>query len=58
MTRQLPEELVLLIHVLKWLILAAGIGLLVGMTSTGFVLLLVFLSTHLERYPGPIGCCH
>ena len=42
MTRQLPEELVLLIHVLKWLILAAGIGLLVGMTSTGFVLLLNF----------------
>ncbi len=42
MTRQLPEELILLIHVLKWLILAAGIGLLVGMTSTGFVLFLNF----------------
>ena len=58
MTRQLPEELILLIHVLKWLILAAGIGLLVGMTSTGFVLFLIFLSTHVKLPPGPIDCCH
>lgn len=42
MIRQLSEELILLIHVLKWLLLAAGIGMLVGMTSTGFVLLLDF----------------
>jgi len=42
MIRQPPEELILLIHVLKWLILATGIGLLVGMTSTSFVLLLNF----------------
>ncbi len=46
MTRQLSEELVLLIHVLKWLILATGIGMLVGITSTGFVLLLnLFIDT-------------
>ena len=45
MTRQLPEELILLIHVLKWLILAAGIGVCVGLTSTGFVLFLnLFIS--------------
>ncbi len=42
MIRQLSEELILLIHVLKWLLLAAGIGMLVGMTSTGFFLLLNF----------------
>lgn len=46
MIRQLSEELILLIHVLKWLLLAAGLGMLVGMTSTGFVLLLnVFIDT-------------
>ena len=40
MTRQLSDELILFIHVLKWLLLAMGVGLLVGSTSTGFVLLL------------------
>ncbi len=46
MIRQLSEELILLIHVLKWLLLAAGLGMLVGMTSIGFVLLLnVFIDT-------------
>ena len=40
MIRQLSEEPILLIHVLKWLLLAASIGMLVGMTSTGFVILL------------------
>ncbi len=40
MIRKLSEEGILFIHVLKWLFLAAVVGLLVGMTSTGFVLLL------------------
>ena len=40
MIRELSDELILFIHVLKWLLLAIGVGLLVGSTSTGFVLLL------------------
>ena len=50
MTRHLSEELTLLIHVLKWLILAAGTGLLVGMTSTGFVVLLHLCIESLEQF--------
>ncbi len=40
MIRQLSEEGILVIHVAKWLLLATTVGLLVGMSSTGFVLLL------------------
>ncbi|MDH5427580.1 MAG: chloride channel protein [Nitrospirota bacterium] len=40
MIRQVSEEGILFTHVLKWLFLAAIVGLLVGMTSTGFVLFL------------------
>ena len=40
MIRQLSEEGILVIHVAKWLLLATAVGLLVGMSSTGFVLLL------------------
>ncbi|MEX0830149.1 MAG: chloride channel protein [Nitrospirales bacterium] len=40
MIRQLSEEGILFVHVVKWLVLAAVVGVLVGMTSTGFVLLL------------------
>jgi H+/Cl- antiporter ClcA len=40
MLRQLSEEAVLFVHVLKWLLLAATVGFLVGLTSTGFILLL------------------
>ena len=40
MNHQLSEEFILIIHVLKWIFLAALVGLLVGLTSTGFVLLL------------------
>ena len=40
MIRQLSEEFILFIHVVKWLFLAAVVGILVGVTSTGFVLLL------------------
>ena len=40
MIHQLSEEGILFIHVLKWLLLAAVIGCLVGATSTGFVFLL------------------
>ena len=43
MTRQLSEEGILFTHVIKWLFLAAIVGLLVGVTSTGFVLLLNFV---------------
>ena len=43
MIRQLAEELTLFIHVLKWLLLAATVGILVGLTSTGFVLFLYFV---------------
>ena len=40
MIRQLSEEFILFIHVAKWLLLAATVGILVGLTSTGFVLFL------------------
>ena len=40
MIRQLSEEGILFIYVVKWLFLAAIVGMLVGGTSTGFVLLL------------------
>ena len=40
MIRQLSEEFILFIHVVKWLFLAATIGILVGLTSTGFVFFL------------------
>ncbi len=43
MIRQLSEEGILVIHVAKWLLLATTVGLLVGMSSTGFVLLLQFI---------------
>ncbi len=38
MIRQLSEEVILFIHVVKWLFFAAIVGILVGATSTGFVL--------------------
>jgi H+/Cl- antiporter ClcA len=40
MIRQLSEEFILFIHVAKWLLLATAVGILVGLTSTGFVLFL------------------
>ncbi len=40
MIRQLSEEGILFTHVMKWLFLAAIVGILVGGTSTGFILLL------------------
>ena len=43
MIRQLSEEGILFAHVIKWLFLAAIVGMLVGVTSTGFVLLLNFV---------------
>ena len=43
MIRQLSEEGILFTHVIKWLFLAAIVGMLVGVTSTGFVLLLNFV---------------
>jgi hypothetical protein len=44
MIRQLSEEFTLFIHVAKWLLLAATVGILVGLTGTGFVLFLNFVS--------------
>ncbi len=41
--RQLSEEFILVIHVAKWLLLATIVGLLVGTSSTGFVLALQFV---------------
>lgn len=43
MIRQLSEEFILFMHVAKWLLLAATVGVLVGMTSTGFVFFLNFV---------------
>ena len=43
MIQQLSEEGILVIHVAKWLLLATTVGLLVGMSSTGFVVLLQFI---------------
>jgi H+/Cl- antiporter ClcA len=43
MIRQLSEEFTLFIHVAKWLLLASTVGLMVGLTSTGFVLFLNFV---------------
>ena len=40
MIRQLSEEGIVFFHVVKWLFLAAIVGILVGVSSTGFVLLL------------------
>ena len=40
MIRQLSEEFILFIHLAKWLLLATAVGILVGLTSTGFVLFL------------------
>jgi H+/Cl- antiporter ClcA len=43
MIRQLSEEFTLFIHVAKWLLLATTVGIMVGLTSTGFVLFLNFV---------------
>lgn len=40
MLRHLSEEAILFVHLLKWLILATTVGGLVGLSSTGFMLLL------------------
>ncbi|MDR4492841.1 MAG: chloride channel protein [Nitrospirales bacterium] len=40
MIKNFSDETILFGHVLKWLLLAAGVGILVGLTSTGFILLL------------------
>jgi len=49
MIRQLSEEGTLFLHVVKWLFLAAIVGMLVGATSTGFVLFLNFV---IDTVPG------
>jgi len=43
MLRQLNEESVLFLHVLRWLILASVVGLLVGLTTAGFIEVLTVL---------------
>jgi len=49
MIRQISEGYILFIHVFKWLVLAAIVGILVGLTSTGFILLLNFVINTVSR---------
>ena len=51
MIRQLSEEFTLFIHVAKWLLLAATVGILVGLTSTGFVRFLNFVINMVHGAP-------
>jgi len=55
MLRQLSEEFILVIHVAKWLLLAAGVGVLVGTTSTGFILLLNLVIDLVAHAPWAYG---
>lgn len=62
MLRQLNEESVLFLHVLRWLVLASVVGLLVGLTTTGFIHALTILMEWVEtRSWGywllPLGLC-
>ncbi len=42
MKRPVPEALALSFHAFKWLLLASCVGVIVGITSTGFILILNF----------------
>jgi len=62
MLRQLNEESVLFLHVLRWLILASVVGLLVGLTTTGFIHVLTILVHMVETLSWgywllPLGLC-
>ncbi|MDH3504692.1 MAG: chloride channel protein [Nitrospirota bacterium] len=62
MLRPLNEESVLFLHVLRWLVLASVVGLLVGLTTTGFIQALTILMQWVEtRSWGvwllPLGLC-
>mgnify|MGYP002624259576 FL=1 len=51
MIRHPSDETILFGHVLRWLILATAIGILVGMTSTGVVLLLASVIEEVNSVP-------
>jgi H+/Cl- antiporter ClcA len=51
MKRRLTEETVLFISVVKWVVLAAIIGVIVGFSTTLFLKLLNFSLEHSHRYP-------
>ncbi len=51
MHRHINEEAILFVHILKWLILAACVGLVIGLTSTGFVILLDTLIQQTSEFP-------
>lgn len=62
MLRPLNEESVLLLHVLRWLVLASVVGLLVGLTTAGFIHVLTILLDSVETLPWglwllPLGLC-
>ncbi len=43
MQRQVNEEAILVVHVLKWLILSASVGMIIGLTSTAFISVLDYV---------------
>ena len=51
MIRHPSDETILLGHVLRWLLLATAIGIVVGLTSTGFVLLLASVVEEVDSVP-------
>ena len=49
--RIFTEETLVAITVVKWVVLAAGIGVVVGLSTTGFLKLLTAASSAAERFP-------
>ena len=54
MQRQVNEEAILLVHVLKWLILSASVGMIIGLTSTAFVWILDQVIQETRTFPWAI----
>ncbi len=55
MNRQLSEESILFVHIIKWLFLAALVGMVVGLSSTGFVLFLNLVIKTVSQPPWTYG---
>ena len=60
MKRQLIEESVLFISILKWVVLATGVGMTVGLSTTAFLKILDFSIGRLQAFSSyylllPIG---
>ncbi|WP_447971691.1 chloride channel protein [Nitrospira sp. M1] len=51
MNKRVTEEIILLIAVFKWLLLATGVGLLVGLSTTFFLKALQIMLTETARIP-------